>query len=350
MKSISSASCISNMATLAIIGVLAMSAGPNLLPMRVLAQVDSDRTETTPKTATVSIPRGAANPEIDLTLQNVANWYEPKKMTIAVGDTVAWKNQDMEPHTVTSGLGAGIQSVQTNEKGKPDGMFDSGIIKPEKGWSRIFYNPGTYNYFCTIHPWMEGLIMVSPVQATQLPAFPVDSSGTKQESWPVHTFSKDGKYDIDLKWDPVPILTGETATFFAEFYLVPSNVRPQPTPYEFVLLQDGKELDRVYSLTDVGVGIHQYSFIKAGQLTIRIENVGGDSNSNTEFSTIVYPNPAGGSDGTSAAGADAIRVGGTQPASRLLNPLTLVWLTYGIIFSLPAAAAVIVILFKKGKI
>ncbi|MFL6498914.1 MAG: hypothetical protein ACJ70U_09540 [Nitrososphaera sp.] len=50
------------------------------------------------------------------------------------------ENDDKEAHTVTSGLGAGIHSVQTNQKGKPGGIFDSGSFRPSESESRTFYN------------------------------------------------------------------------------------------------------------------------------------------------------------------------------------------------------------------
>jgi plastocyanin len=297
----------------------------------------------------VTIPKGAANPAIDLTLQNTGQWYIPKKTIISAGDKVTWENQDTESHTVTSGLGAGIQSVQTNEKGKPDGIFDSGAFKPGELWSRTFYNPGTYNYFCTIHPWMEAVVVVNPIQASEIPNYPVDASGNKQDVWPVHTFSKDGKYDIDLKWDPIPILTGKTETLIADFFDPATNSRLQLTPYDFVILQNGKELDRVHSLTEVGSGVHKYVFSRAGPITIRIENVGDYKEAYSEFGTIVYPNPDISS--ATANGTDVTRVsGGTEPVSRILNPLTLVWITYGVIFGIPAAIGIFIVLFKKGII
>lgn len=343
---LSSSRLVAALTVSAIFAVLIASAGSPLLMNPASAQSGSNA--ATPHTAVVTIAKGAANPEVDLTLQKVGNWYTPKQTAVSVGDTVTWKNEDIEPHTVTSGLGGGIQSVQTNEKGKPDGIFDSNFFSPGESWSRTFYNPGTYNYFCTIHPWMEGVVVVDAVQKTDIPAYPVDASGSKQEAWPVHTISKNGAYDIDLKWDPAPILTGQTVTFFADFYLMPSNVRPGPTPYDFVVLQNGKELDRTYTLTEVGVGAHKYEFAKAGPVTIRIEDVAGNPEADTEFSTIVYPNPSGGGSSNTEA---ATRVsGGTEPVSRIINPLTLVWFTYGVIFALPAAAAAVVILFKKGKI
>ncbi len=208
------------------------------------------------------------------------------------GSTVIWKNEDTEPHTVTSGLGAGIQSVQTNEKGKPDGIFDSGVFKSGESWSYTFYNPGTYNYFCTIHPCMEAVVIVNPIQSSQqIPTYAVDASGNKQAAFPIYVFSKDNKYEVGLKWDPVPLLTGKTVTFMAEFFDVKTNTRIQLAPYDFVIIQNGKELDRVHGLTQVGSGVHKYVFSKAGTITIRIENIGDDKNAFGEFTTIVYLNP-----------------------------------------------------------
>jgi plastocyanin len=341
---------------IALILVLGASIVPSMSSYALAQTNNNDEYEKTSEatethTAAVSIPKGAANPEVDLTLQKVGNWYQPKETTISVGDTVTWKNEDTEGHTVTSGLGAGIQSAQTSEQGKPDGIFDSRLFKPGKSWSRTFYNPGTYNYFCTIHPWMEGVVVVNQVQKSEVPTYPVDASGSKQETWPVHTFSKDGKYDIDLKWDPVSILTGETVTFLADLYTMPANVHSPPTPYDFVVFQNGKELDRLYALTEVGIGAHKYQFSKAGPITIRIENVGGKSGAYTEFNTIVYPNSSQEPDNGGGTSDVATRVsGGTEPVSRFINPLTLVGFTFGIIFSLPAAAAGVIILYKKGKI
>jgi hypothetical protein len=248
-------------------------------------------------------------------------------------------------------LGAGIQSVQTNEKGKPDGIFDSGLFDPGESWSRTFYNPGTYNYFCTIHPWMEAVVVVNPIQISQIPNYAVDASGNKQNVWPVHTFSKDGKYDIDLKWDPIPILTGKTETFLADFFDATTNNRLQLTPYDFVILQNGKELDRVHALTEIGTGVHRYVFSRASPITIKIENVGNDKEAFSEFSTIVYPNPDTSSSSVSDNGTGITRVsGGTEPVSRVLNPLTLVWITYGVIIGIPAAVGIFIVLFKKGII
>ena len=63
---------------------------------------------------------------------------------------MVWKNNDNELHTVVSG----------DPRNGPDGIFDSSIINSGQSYSTILHDAGTYNYFCMIHPWMEGKIVV----------------------------------------------------------------------------------------------------------------------------------------------------------------------------------------------
>src|SRR5919107_6401068 len=83
----------------------------------------------------ITIPKGSANPEVDMTKFTLKQWYKPAEITINVNDTIKWINDDTEPHTVTSGLGGGLASAGTNSKGKPTGLFDSGLFKPGDSWS-----------------------------------------------------------------------------------------------------------------------------------------------------------------------------------------------------------------------
>lgn len=71
--------------------------------------------------------------------------YQPATITVAVGDTVTWSNTGALQHTVTSETGA----------------FDSGLIAPGQSFTQTFQTPGTYNYFCTLHPNMRGTVTVS---------------------------------------------------------------------------------------------------------------------------------------------------------------------------------------------
>ena len=75
--------------------------------------------------------------------------YIPSKITIKSGETVYWKNQDAAFHSVTSGF-----------YGEPDGLFDSELLDPEDIFSYKFTEEGIYDYYCTLHPWMKGIILV----------------------------------------------------------------------------------------------------------------------------------------------------------------------------------------------
>jgi plastocyanin len=72
-------------------------------------------------------------------------FYSPATLTIKVGRTVTWINQDIAAHTVTSTTGA----------------FNSGNMKSGAVFSYTFTQPGNYSYYCTYHSWMKGSIMVS---------------------------------------------------------------------------------------------------------------------------------------------------------------------------------------------
>jgi len=76
--------------------------------------------------------------------------FVPNNVKISTGQTVTWKNSDSQPHTVISG---------TVKKG-PDGKFESELIEPNKTFSKKFAKKGTFDYFCLIHPWMQGKVTV----------------------------------------------------------------------------------------------------------------------------------------------------------------------------------------------
>ena len=72
-------------------------------------------------------------------------------VSINVGDTVVWSNDDSAAHTVTSG---------TPSDG-PDGIFDSSIFMSATTFEQVFSESGNYDYFCMVHPWMVGQIQVN---------------------------------------------------------------------------------------------------------------------------------------------------------------------------------------------
>lgn len=84
--------------------------------------------------------------------------YRPSKMTVTAGATVTWNQMDAGTHTITSGTVAQAPGGVTQQ---PDGMFASGEIATGKKYTHTFAKPGTYKYFCEIHPaTMTGEITV----------------------------------------------------------------------------------------------------------------------------------------------------------------------------------------------
>ena len=77
--------------------------------------------------------------------------YIPHMVTIDVGGEVMWNNIDGMAHTVSAG---------TPAEGLSDD-FDSGLVGPGAMFSHKFTEAGTYDYFCLVHPWMVGSVMVS---------------------------------------------------------------------------------------------------------------------------------------------------------------------------------------------
>ena len=102
--------------------------------------------EAAPMSAEVSIPSGSSLPDCVETNE----CYIPYLVTISVGGTVTWTNDDTAVHTVTSG---------TVTSG-PDDIFDSSIVMAGKTFEHTFDDAGTYDYYCTYHSWMTGRVVV----------------------------------------------------------------------------------------------------------------------------------------------------------------------------------------------
>jgi plastocyanin len=82
-------------------------------------------------------------PTVKAGMKNIA--FQPSRIEIAAGTTVEWTNSDAVAHTVTAA----------------DRGFDSGNMAPGATWRYTFTKPGTYQFFCTLHPFMKGVVVVT---------------------------------------------------------------------------------------------------------------------------------------------------------------------------------------------
>jgi plastocyanin len=84
--------------------------------------------------------------------------YKPGTLSVAAGSSVTWHQMDPGVHTVTAGTVTQTGGTATTH---PDGTFDSGELATGKSFTEKFDTPGTYTYFCKIHPaTMHGEITV----------------------------------------------------------------------------------------------------------------------------------------------------------------------------------------------
>lgn len=236
----------------------------------------------------VLIPKGAGNPSYDPQFKKdlfEQEWYVPTKLAISVNDTVTWINQDTDKHTITSGQSSGRAGGVTGTPGIPFGVFDSGLFGQDETWSYKFRVPGTFPYFCTIHPWMYGVLVVEG----NIPTYPHNMNGYETKL-PVMTVSADGKYHDGLYWDPVVIKTGEQILFTIDFFKIDGSTKLHALEYDFVLIQNGKEIHRSNGFSEGGSDTKYFVFTEPGPLKIRLENMGKDKFSVAEFDTMIYGN------------------------------------------------------------
>lgn len=107
--------------------------------------------------ATVASEQSRIRPAV--TVQMDGEEYQPSKVTISAGQTVKWKNNTGDPHTVTVVPDKALvpADVALPKNAQP---FDSGTIPAGNTFAHTFTVPGTYRYYCTLH---EGNGMVGEV-------------------------------------------------------------------------------------------------------------------------------------------------------------------------------------------
>ncbi len=83
----------------------------------------------------------------EIVIQNFA--FLPATLTVAPGTAVTWDNRDEEPHNI----------VNVPPAGQPR-VFRSQAVDGGDKYSFVFSQPGSYSYICSIHPHMQGTVVV----------------------------------------------------------------------------------------------------------------------------------------------------------------------------------------------
>jgi plastocyanin len=93
--------------------------------------------------ATVPLPTRAA--DVEVKIDNFT--FDPQRLTVKAGTTVTWTNGDDIPHTVAA----------SNKS------FKSKVLDTDQKFSFTFTTAGDFEYFCSLHPHMTGMIVVEAV-------------------------------------------------------------------------------------------------------------------------------------------------------------------------------------------
>ena len=117
-----------------------------ILSVFSINDVFADHTEVT-----ISAASGSSTPGCETTAEGC---YIPKEATVDVGGNVIFSNTDTAAHTFTAGIA-----------GNPTGEFDSGLAMAASSYEWTPTTVGEFPYYCMVHPWMTGLIVVQEAGA-----------------------------------------------------------------------------------------------------------------------------------------------------------------------------------------
>lgn len=174
-------------------------------------------------------------PPLEATVTLIDESYQPPALEVAVGATVTWENIDGDDdHTVTA----------------DDGAFDSGVLAAGSAFEHTFDAPGTYPYFCAIHPEMEGAITVAgdapaaTEQAVVESPSPIESV-TAEDASPAEPAAVS---IVDLTFEPATIEVGAGATVtWTNDEGIPHTVTAREDDFDSGVLMNGDSFSQAFS-------------------------------------------------------------------------------------------------------
>jgi plastocyanin len=95
-----------------------------------------------PASTLAAAPDDKPASEVAVKIDNFS--FSPATITVPAGTTIRWTNHDDIPHTVVS----------------DDKTFKSKVLDTDEQFTYTFTKPGTYNYFCSLHPKMTAKVVV----------------------------------------------------------------------------------------------------------------------------------------------------------------------------------------------
>ena len=105
----------------------------------------------------IKIPSGASDENFPYFWSQKDTGVTTGIITVYPGDSVTWSNADTAFHTITSVSPTGERYPGPDDEG---GLFDSGFFTAGKSYTKQFDDLGDFCYYCTLHPWMNGVVHV----------------------------------------------------------------------------------------------------------------------------------------------------------------------------------------------
>ncbi|MDH3501545.1 MAG: PEFG-CTERM sorting domain-containing protein [Nitrosopumilus sp.] len=191
------------------------------------------------ETASVDVAKGSSVPGCEA----INECYIPYEVTVDVGGEVIWSNVDSAAHTVTGGSAAD----------GPSGVFDSSLFMAGTTFSHKFKEAGAFNYFCMVHPWMEGVVVVQEAGVQPMAKLVVKAPSTEETT--VIGMSSDGKVRVEITSSNPS--ANEPMSINLKFRDSSGGGLKQHANYDIVATQNGEEiLSVIMAHQHEGQGVH----------------------------------------------------------------------------------------------
>ncbi len=206
---------------------------------------------------TISAASGSGAPGCEETAEGC---YIPKEATVDVGGKVIFSNPDTAAHTFTSG----------GATDGPSGVFDSGLVMAGSSYEWSPTAVGEVPYFCMVHPWMAGLIVVQEAGAEEMTDEMTDEDMHSEDATASGMLSDGTKVSI-MTSTPT---SGETMEITVDFE------DSEHANYDVMVTQNGAEvLNDMAAHAHEGEGMHETAPLSSSdpvEVTITFQGFGID--------------------------------------------------------------------------
>lgn len=190
--------------------------------------------------------------------------YIPNQATVDVGGKVIFSNTDTAAHTFTAGTAAD----------GPSGVFDTSLVIAGSSYEWIATTAGEVPYYCMVHPWMEGLIVVQEAGAEEHDDDMMDDDTTDDDHADVASASGMLSDGVEVEVYTSAVAAGERMEISVDFD------ESEHVNYDIMVTQNGEEvLNDIGAHSHDGKGVHETAPLTSAdpvEITITFQGYGID--------------------------------------------------------------------------